>query len=581
MNARNRIWRKSMAGTAGLLVAAAAFVAAQDTNSTAAAGAQQGVQAQPAGNYDHTPLYRVQVVGRDIPAINYFQRTKKTKIGFEGTALLPQMKGDATIRPLGGRIEIQASFAHLPPANSLGPEYMTYVLWAITPEGRAVNLGEVLPDKKNQNQLTVTTDLQAFGLVLTAEPYYAVTVPSNMVVAQNEVLHKTEGQVEAVNVHYSLLPRGAYAVTAGRHEVLHPVRTNLRSPLELYEADNAIEIAEAGGADQYAPGAIAQAKAALQKANDYNQHKHRKRTITYAREAVQSAQDARLITIRKLKQADEQAAQQKQLKAQEMAREARQSAEEQAYARQQAERAAAQAQQQAQAAQQQQQQAEQAAAQARQEQQQAEAQTAAARRAQQQAEQSAQQLAQQAQQARERLRQQLSQVLQTRETARGLIMNMSDVLFGFDKYNLKPDAKQKLAKISGILLAYPDLKVQVEGYTDNIGAPQYNQTLSEKRADTVRNFLVTQDVPSQNVTAQGYGESHPVADNDTATGRAQNRRVELVVSGAAIGIQPSAPGEQGAAAGPATQPGTPSTARQTQPVNQTEPVNQAGAPTPQ
>lgn len=543
-------------GIFALVVAAPGLWCAQVPNPTTA---PPPVPAPSQGTYDNTPLYRIQVVGREIPAINYFQHKHKelTTIGFVGTSLLPDARGEARVEALPGRTQIRASFDHLTPANSFGPEYLTYVLWAITPEGRPINLGEVLPGKNGKDQIAVTTNLEAFGLIVTAEPYFAVTMPSDVVVMQNEVLPgKTEGGIEAVNVHYSLLPRGAYEQTAGRHEILHPIRTDERSPLELYEAQNAVQIAEAGGADQYAADTMANAKQALKNAEDYDRHKRdRRQTITYAREAVQTAEDARIITIRKLKAADELAQQQARERAEQAAAQAQQAAAQQAAARAQAEQAAQQAQQQAQAAQQEQQQAEAAAAQARQEQQQAEQEAAAARQQQQQAEQQAQQLAQQAEQARERLRQQLGQILQTRETARGLIMSMSDVEFGFNKYNLKPDAKVKLAKISGILLAYPGLKVQVNGYTDNIGSPSYNQKLSEQRADSVRDFLVSQNVPQADVTAQGYGESNPVADNSTSAGRAQNRRVELVVSGAAIGIsggeEPDAqsPPQQGPPAG--------------------------------
>ena len=158
---------------------------------------------------------------------------------------------------------------------------------------------------------------------------------------------------------------------------------------------------------------------------------------------------------------------------------------------------------------------------------------------------------------RERLKDQLNQVLQTRETARGLIVNMSDVLFDFNKYTLKPEAREKLAKVSGILLAYPNLKLQVEGYTDNIGSDTYNQKLSEERAGSVRDYLVSQSVPDGNISAQGLGESHPIADNSTNSGRAQNRRVEMVVSGEAIGVQEQAPGassENQPALPPAAQP---------------------------
>jgi outer membrane protein OmpA-like peptidoglycan-associated protein len=478
------------------------------------------------------PVYKIQVIAREIPAINYFHRQGSTKIGFEGTSLLPGAKGEAKVDAAPGRTSINVHFEGFSPANGFGPEYLTYVLWAISPEGRPVNLGEVLPTgSKDKNEMTVTTNLQAFGLIVTAEPYFAVTMPSDLVVAQNVVVDKTQGVIEQVNAHYSLLPRGAYSETAGRHSVLNPITRNERSPLELYEAENAIQIADAAGAEQYAADTMKTAKTALENAEGLDTKKSdRKQTITFAREAVQSAEDARIITIRKIKAEDdaaqvkgrqdaEQAAQQAQLSAQQAqldAQRAKAAEDQQAAQRAQAEAAAAEA----------------------------EARAQKARAEQQAAEQAAQQASQQTEQIRERLKNQLSQVLQTTETARGLIVNMSDVLFDFNKYSLKPDAQVKLAKVSGILLAYPNLKLQVEGYTDNIGSDEYNQKLSEQRADAVRDFLASQSVPDTNISAEGYGKSNPIADNSTNSGRAQNRRVQMVVSGAAIGIQESAPGAQ-------------------------------------
>jgi len=143
---------------------------------------------------------------------------------------------------------------------------------------------------------------------------------------------------------------------------------------------------------------------------------------------------------------------------------------------------------------------------------------------------------------RQRLQQQLNTILQTRDTARGLIVNMSDVLFDTNRYTLKPGAREKLAKVSGILLAYPGLKVQVEGYTDSTGTPDYNQHLSEQRAMTVRDYLVGQGINMNSVTAQGFGPNEPVASNATAAGRQQNRRVQMVVSGEPIGEVASAQG---------------------------------------
>jgi outer membrane protein OmpA-like peptidoglycan-associated protein len=519
-----------------LAFAACGLMQAQESNPTAS---QPDQNQQPVQLNGGEPLYRIEVVARDIPAINYFHRSGATHIGFEGTQLLPGAHGTAKVDAHAGRTSIDLDLQGLSPANGFGAEYLTYVLWAITPEGRPENLGEVLPTGgKDKMQMQVTTNLQAFGLIITAEPYFAVTMPSDLVVMQNVQENRTTGVIESVNAHYTLLPRGAYAQTAGRKSVLHPIGRDGRSPLEIYEAENAVQIAEAGGAAKYAPDSLATAKTALENAEASDAHKgDRKEVITYAREAVQASEDARIITIRKIKEEDEAA----QIKGRQDAELAAQTAQ-----AQQQQEAAQRAQ--AEAAEQEAK-AREAAARAAKEQ--AEAQAALASQQAQAAQQQAQTAQQQEQQMRERLKQQLNQVLQTQDTARGLIVSMPDVLFDFNKYTLKPETREKLAKVSGILLAYPDLKVQVEGYTDSIGSDEYNLKLSDQRADTVREYLVAQSVADSNVTAQGYGKSHPVADNSSASGRAQNRRVELVVSGQSIGVQESAPGQTG----DATQPG--------------------------
>jgi outer membrane protein OmpA-like peptidoglycan-associated protein len=480
------------------------------------------------------PLYRVQVIGRDIPAINYFNRTGSTRIAFEGTSLLPRAKGRATVDNGKGNATIDAHFEGLPPANTFGPEYLTYVLWAITPDGRPSSLGEILPDG-NKAYVKLTTPMQAFGLIVTAEPYFAVTMPSDVVVMQNVVLHnKTAGMVTPIDVHYSLLPRGIYTKTVGE-KVYNPITRNNKSPLELYEAINAVQIAQAAGADQYAPDILARAKQQLSNAQDLDQHKRdRKQEITFARAAVQTAEDARLVTLRKI-QAEQVAAEQAAQKARQDAANA--AAEKSRMDAQQSQLAEQQAQLQAQREAQQRADAEAAAQRAQAAQQSAEQQAAAAR-------------AREAQ-LREQLRQQLNSILQTQETPRGLVVNLADVLFATGRYDLKQDTQLKLARVSGIFLAHPDLKIQVEGYTDNVGGESYNQKLSEQRAMTVQNFLVSQGVPVANVTAIGYGMSNPVADNNTAAGRKQNRRVEMVVSGPSIGIPTqSAPGQTPAAAAP-------------------------------
>jgi outer membrane protein OmpA-like peptidoglycan-associated protein len=506
------------------------------------------------------PLYRVEVIGRDIPAINYFNRTGSTHLGFEGTSLLPRAKGRATVDNGKGNATIDARFEGLPPANTFGPEYLTYVLWAITPDGRPSSLGEVLPDGKKA-YIRVTTGMQAFGLILTAEPYFAVTMPSDVVVMQNVVLHhKTAGVVTPIDAHASLLPRGIYTKTTGG-KVLNPITRNNKSPLDLYEAINAVQIAEAAGADQYAPDILARAKQQLSNAQDMDQHKHnRKQEITFARAAVQTAEDARLVTLRKIQ--NEQRA---QLAAEQKAKQdaANQAAEQSRMQAQQSQLAEQQAQLQAQREAQQRAEAEAAAQRAQAAQQSAEQQAAAAR-------------AREAQ-LREQLRQQLNSILQTRETPRGLVVNLSDVLFATGRYDLKQDTQLKLARIAGIFLAHPDLRVQVEGYTDNVGGEQYNQKLSEQRADTVQNFLIAQGLSPQNVSAIGYGMANPVADNSTAAGRKQNRRVEMVVSGPSIGIpNQAAPGQTPA---PAAY-GTPAPYQAPQPAPPPPPANPSGVSNP-
>jgi outer membrane protein OmpA-like peptidoglycan-associated protein len=514
------------------------IASAQEMNPTATQQWPQGQRQYPQPEMrDGGYVYKITVVGRDIPAINYFHRSGATKISFQGTSLLAQGRGTATVESRRGRMVIDAKFEGLVPANSFGVEYLTYVLWAITPEGRPVNLGEVLP-AGSKNEITVTTDLQAYGLIVTAEPYYAVTMPSDVVVLQNYPLpDKTQGILETVNAHFSLLPRGAYSQTAGQHTILNPITRDDRSPLELYEAINAVQIAEAAGAGKYAADTLSTARQDLRNAQDMDIHKsERKQEITYAREAVQAAEDARIMSIRKMKAEDEErqreAAQQAVQQSDQAAQQAALAAQQEATRRAEAEARAAQA----------------------------EAAAERARADQTAAQQQAKQAVDQTEQMRERLKDQLNAVLETRETARGLIVNMSDVLFDFNQYTLKAGAREKLAKVSGILLSYPNLKLQVEGYTDNIGSDDYNQKLSDERAGSVRDYLVAEGVAQPSISAAGYGKSDPVADNSTASGRAENRRVQLVVSGNAIGVQETAPSSGGMSMNSA-----PSQTRQPQP----------------
>jgi len=518
----------------------------------------------------NVPVYRVTVVERTTQAVDYRDRGGTTQVDFKGTSLMPAVDGNAKVTGHTGRLAIDANLHHLAPPRGLGPEYLTYVLWAITPEGRPINLGEIRPNDDGNSRLQVTSGLQEFGMIVTAEPYFAVTRPSNLVVAENIVREDTAGGIHPISAKFDLLQKGQYTVNIPADQ-LPATTADRKTPLELLEAQNAIAIAQAAGADQYAVDTLGKAKAYLAQGQNYLKQKQNITPIgAVARAATQAAEDARLLTLQKKQeeqtaaekqralnriqqaqsQAESEAARadaarldaQHQKEQRELAEQERQAAEQ---ARLEAEQAAQQAAQDRAAAQQQLQQSEQARQAAAQQAEQARLQA-------QQADQARALAIQQAEEQRQRLLKQLNQVLQTRDSARGLIVSMSDVLFDFNQATLKPGAKLRLAKVSGIIMAYPDLKLEIDGFTDNKGTPQYNMTLSDKRAKAVRDFLVSQGVSTDAVTTKGFGESNPVATNATAAGRQQNRRVELVVSGSSIG---NGAGAQGSSIG--TAPGTP------------------------
>jgi outer membrane protein OmpA-like peptidoglycan-associated protein len=524
------------------------------------------------------PIYRVTVVARTTKAINYHHRSGSTRIGFRGTALMPQAVGEAKVESKQGVIKIDAEMQKLDAATKFGPEYLTYVMWAITPEGRATNVGEVLLNG-GKSKLDATTELQSFGLIITAEPYFAVTQPSDVVVMENFVRQDTTGTIEEVDAKYELLQRGQYTLNVNPSEI-KPLALDRKVPLELYEARNAVQIARWTGAPRYAAETFQKAVIGLENAEGYLQGRAGRKPIgTVAREAVQMAEDARIITVKKM--ADEELANERQAGVDretraENARAAAQSEQERIAheaerarldAEKEAERVAREHNAQTAAAQAETERvkldadAKIAAAQAEADRlkrasdaQVAAAQTEAdrlkrendAQRAASQADldraaaEKAQAEADKAQ-LRAQLLLQFNAILQTRDTARGLIVNMSDVLFDTAKYSLRPVAREKLAKVAGILSGHPGLRLQVEGYTDSVGGDDYNQQLSENRATSVRDYLTRAGIADGSVTSKGFGKTEPVASNDTAAGRQQNRRVELVVSGDLIGagIRPS------------------------------------------
>jgi outer membrane protein OmpA-like peptidoglycan-associated protein len=539
----------------------------------------------------YTPTFRVTVVSRNVKAVNYKHRGGATKLDFAGTDLMPAANGQAKVESKKGYIEIEVEFGNLQKPTTFGNEYLTYILWAISPEGRAVNLGEVIVGDNHRSKLDVTTDLQAFALVVTAEPYYAVRQPSNVVVLENMVREDTKGTIEAMNTKYDLLERGGYIPTGYKFD---PVVLNTKLPLEFFEARNALRIAESEGAEQYASDSYQHAERLMNKVDEYATSKHidRKAMIAVAREAVQTAEDAREITVKRIEQErldnERQSAANAQARTQQQADDATRQKERAQSDRAQAEFAQSRAESDTAIAQAAKRQAESDTATAQAATAQAESDTANAQAAKTQAEsdtaraqaESAQTQSdsdrarsdmadnqaasasalsaaqadaersrlnalkseQSAQQAdadkvamRARLSEQLNSILQTRDTARGLIVSMSDVLFDTGRYSLKPGAREKLAKVAGILLAYPGLNIEVGGYTDNVGGDSMNQRLSENRAGSVRDYLVQEGVATNSVSSRGFGNTLPVASNNNSAGRQQNRRVELLVSGEAIG----------------------------------------------
>lgn len=495
------------------------------------------------------PIFRAQVVSRSVPAVSYRDRSGWTKIGFEGTSLAPQAKGSAQVRGQLGHVEIKLDVKDLPSARTFGSLYLTYVLWAITPDGHPNNLGEVVVDSHGNYSGEMTTDLQAFGLIITAEPYFDVHQPSDVVVMENVIRKDTEGKWETVNANYELLARGNYTYHIPEKE-LKPVdlNSNKKSPLELYEAQNAVQIAEYAKANTYAPDVYKSAENLWEQAEVYQARKQWKPAIMVAREAVAKAEDARTIALRREAQealdnerkeaaARQEAEQQKAAAAAQQAQLAQQQA---AASQAEAEREAAQRK----AAEQAKLEADAARAQAAAEAQKAQQSAEEANRLRAQAEQQKQLAEQQKEQLRQQLLQQFNAVLPTRETPRGLVVNMQDVLFATAKYNLTTPAQVALARIAGIVASHPGLNLHVEGYTDDTGSMQFNQKLSDERADAVRDFLINQGIDPANITAQGYGESDPVATNATPQGRKLNRRVELVISGEVIGVKVGVPPNQ-------------------------------------
>lgn len=488
-----------------------------------------GQDGKPAGS--PAPIYRVTVVERTTKAINYKYRSGPTEIDFRGTVLLPQAKGSATVESRQGRTEINARFEKLAAPQRYGQEYLTYVLWALTPDGRPHNLGEVVANASDKAELRVTTDLQAFALIVTAEPYSAVRLPTDVVVLENAVRSDTAGSIEEVQANYTLLPRGQYtwnvpadlkAAEQGRKVSMHEYETLL----ELYQAQNAVGIARAANAETYAPNTFAKAQQFLTEAQQMHASKtDRSRVIQIARQASETAEDARLISQQKKQEESVTTARAEVSRAQ------------QATARAENEASAAKSQAQASQAQ---------AEAERIARQRAEADANAARQQAAQAEAKLQASA--AQQTpsvvviepprqdnsrksalRIRLLEQLNGAFITRDTPRGLVVTIPDSDFRGD--SLADGRSDAIARVSSAVAAHPGLRIEVEGHSDSeSGGP-----VAARRAEEVRGLLLRHGLSANTVSARGMGDSRPLGSNSSSGGREQNRRVEIVISGEPIG----------------------------------------------
>ncbi|MGA8502579.1 MAG: OmpA family protein [Candidatus Sulfotelmatobacter sp.] len=481
-------------------------------------------------------------VTRTTKAVHYRLQGGSTKVDFHGTDLLQGATGEARVEGKKTNFQIEVKFQNLEDATKFGLEYLTYVLWAVSPQGRPVNLGEVTIDhNSNTAHLKAATDLQTFGMIVTAEPYFAVTAPGNMVVMESAPVDGAGG--ENIEAKYDLVSRGTYSST-NTHIQDAIFGIDSKTPLELFEARNAVRIARIAAGDKYAAFIISKASQQLLNAESIYRQKQNKAAVeAAAKEATETAEEARLMAVKQKAEDEAQAAA--------AAREAKARADADAEAKRRAEAEAARAEaeqakaealkmkQEAEAAAaeaaRQKAEAEKATAEAVAQQQALAAETDKAKQAAAQSDALRQQAENEKQELRARLLQQLNSILATRDSARGLIANMSDVLFRSGSFELLPGARERLAKVSGIVLAYPSLHLAIEGHTDSVGSDDYNQQLSERRAQAVRDYFVQQGISSTNVEAHGYGKTEPIATNDTPEGRQQNRRVELILSGDAIG----------------------------------------------
>jgi outer membrane protein OmpA-like peptidoglycan-associated protein len=481
--------------------------------------------ASPQATLEGPPL----TIPRTFQAIA-FPVSGSVNVSLKPTGVAAGVAGSAKVAAKSGATNIEVRLEGLRPPIRLGAGLLAYVLWAVSSGGKAVNLGAISYRENGEGRLNANTQLQSFALLVTAEPYSEVRRPGEVVILEDAAL---PGETVLAVRDYPLTARSQYQAPGNPALPL-----DLKSvPFEIYEARNAVAIAKARGAADYSPTAFSKAQAFLKQAEIALDHKAGHKEIADAAvRAEQFAEDARTLASQRQEEeritalhaaAEARAQREAETKAAAEAAEARRKE-----AQRQGEISAARA---AQAR---------AETQAREARSQAEAEVSAARaqaeadilRAKDDAAKAdAAKARAAALELRTRLLDQFNRIVESHDTPGGLVLTFADVLFEPGKSALRTAARENLARFSGIVLAHPGLTVRVEGYTDSAGGEQINQKLSQQRAGAVRDFLIRQGLVESAVTAAGFGEANPVADNDTPAGRKKNRRVELIVAGDAIG----------------------------------------------
>ncbi|MEW6127576.1 MAG: OmpA family protein [Acidobacteriota bacterium] len=461
-----------------------------------------------------------------------------TSVDLIGSPVQPRVRGKAEIKRKEGRTRIKLDLDRLDNPQTLGAYYTTYVLWAVAPEGQADNLGELYVDG-NKSEIEVTTSYQNFALIVTAEPHGQVKLPSPVIVAENVLRENTKGTISSSQIEYRG-DSGIYYVA--KDGSLSP---DYATPLIILGARRSVEIARRADAGEFAPEELRQAENRLSTLESIwvRHRRHEKMYAGEARDVIRLGELARSLAVERAVQArldgERRAASQEIARSQNEAERARMEAQDYRAALVRSENELLAARKRLEDAQTEADRAKASAEVARleAERQRLEKEQARQTAAQaQQATEEARREAEKARQERDALQQRLyisiSEILETRRTARGLIVNLSDVLFDFDKASLKPGAREKLSKLAGILLAYPgDYGMEIEGHTDAIGSDEYNLKLSADRAASVRDYLTQAGISGTKIIAvRGLGKTQPVATNDTPEGRQVNRRVEIIIA---------------------------------------------------